>query len=349
MPVNTLQRSKPVRLSAAILGAENGYLAKESRTKALRAEGYKFLTQVRGHQIVEKTGVGKNLVYGVKTAHRGEIWRIALKTAADRRVTLLRDSDGNFGQISLADEVLVVTFDNPKDPKKLQIWTVSAQKLRQEAQRLFQFADQYGHPNSARAIPLEHKPNATGLESKVDPLSSYANLVHEANITWIGKRYEPNVQPGVGISQPADPPATATEPPKPVETPPDQVIAPVGIPADNGFGGTPEKSPEDPASAQDQALADRVELDAPEVEPVSSAALNRLFLKGSEDPEPESALPPNPSLEEAIAEGRAYQRAALAESPSSFGDMRRAIYEAKLDLAERLGVSPAAINIMVAF
>jgi hypothetical protein len=333
MPVQTttIQRTKPVRIPAELLTGVDGMKTRERRTSVLLEEGLKFLTEVRGLTVRKASNQSKVWLYAAKTGKGAREFHVLIKSAASRRLGVAQDINGTFSTLNQADEVLVVAFDTYPMPRTLQIWSVSGRKLADEAKRFHKAADGRGTHAGSRTIPFEINPSKWGLDADTTPFTSYAQLVYEAPVVAVKSSKDGGEEQAdtSGIS-------SANLGKLFVSGAQRQEPTTAEAPAEQAQSSSPE--------AATDSTTQTSEAPAPQPEETSGAQWS------GEDPAAESVADA-PAYEPVVDAPPAPYEPATVEAldTQQFSGLRRTIYEAKLSLAEKLGVSPGAVNITVVF
>lgn len=146
--------------------------------KGLRELGGSLLAQ-NGYTIGDSLSIGRAAAFD--TLKRGKSVKVGIRASADRWVAVTQSALSPAGELRNVDELILVTFADPKTRDKIQLWRFDARLVADMADKVFAAAGTTGQ----QWLPLDDTLD-TGVHSMVaGNLSKSGTLLAEEALEWV--------------------------------------------------------------------------------------------------------------------------------------------------------------------
>lgn len=175
--------------------------------KSLRELGSTLLAK-NGYTMGDSLPIPRAAAF--ETLRSGKSIKVGIRASADRWVAVTQSALSPAGELRNVDELILVTFVDPKTRDKIQLWRFDARLVADMAEQVFAAAGTTGQ----QWLPLDDTLN-TGVHSMVaGSLSKSGTLLAEEELEWVEAMPPADVVAGLvtdhSVGEASDQPAKFT-------------------------------------------------------------------------------------------------------------------------------------------
>jgi hypothetical protein len=162
-------------------------LTKKEKLRVMKARQSALSSITLG--LLEKMGYEKGASlkipggFAFHATRNGKPTKIGIKTSADRWVGVPRDGSGNWGLLSVVDEVFVVTFDDRFVQTRMQVLAFDPKVLISMGEKVYAAAKKSGQ-TGIQWIPLDEHEGRSGTSIAAGHLLPHSKMIIDEPIEW---------------------------------------------------------------------------------------------------------------------------------------------------------------------